>query len=96
MIEGTENTIVMRRFAVFGGACYYACGGFHDYIGSFDTLEEAEWIATLTHEIHPDIDRQEDNFEWWHIFDMTERAIVKTSECQAHGAPDASPRLDAE
>ena len=33
--------IVMRRFAVFGGECYYAKGGFHDYKRSLDTLDEA-------------------------------------------------------
>ena len=97
--EGSESVpvhaVVMRRFAVFAGPCYYASGGLHDYIGSFDTLSEAESVAAETHQIHPEIDRQEDDFEWWHIFDMDERRIVKRSEFQGYGAPNDDPTLDA-
>lgn len=85
---------VKCRFLVFGGDVYYASGGFHDYMGSFDTLEEAERFANATHQVHPKIDRQEDNYEWWHIFDMAERRIVKHSEFQGYGAPNGPPRLD--
>ena len=88
------DSIVMRRFAVFAGPCYYASGGFHDYVGSFDTLEDAVAVAAATHQIHPEIDRQADDFEWWHIFDMTERKIVRRSECQGYGAPNDGPTLD--
>lgn len=32
---------MIKRFVVMGGSVYYACGGFEDYIDSFDTKEEA-------------------------------------------------------
>ena len=85
---------VERRFLVFGGDVYYASGGFHDYVGSFDTLAEAERAATATHQVHPEINRQEDDFEWWHIFDMVEKKIVRISEYQGYGAPNDFPELD--
>lgn len=96
MSEQPESvaSVVMRRFAVFGGACYYASGGFHDYIGSFDTIEDAERVASATHQLHSGTDRQEDDYEWWHIVDMTERRVVKRSRCQAYGAADDDPQLD--
>lgn len=34
-----------KRFVVMGGMTYYASGGFEDYLGSFDTKEEADAFA---------------------------------------------------
>ena len=32
----------MKRYLLFGGHVYYPRGGWRDFIGSFDTVEEAE------------------------------------------------------
>lgn len=35
-------TWATKQFVLMGGQKYYACGGFEDFLGSFDTREEAE------------------------------------------------------
>lgn len=32
----------MTKYLLFGGEKYYPCGGFRDFMGSFDSLEEAK------------------------------------------------------
>ena len=32
----------MKRFLAFRGAIHYAAGGMNDFLGDFDTLEEAK------------------------------------------------------
>ena len=32
----------MKRYLVFGGAAYYPGGGWSDFVGAFDSLEEAQ------------------------------------------------------
>lgn len=48
----------MKRFLLFGGDKYYACGGWADFLGSFDSVEEAlaqpkqEWRHVIdTHQL---------------------------------------------
>ena len=36
----------MKRFLLFCHDCYYPCGGWSDYEGSFDTAEEAMAFKT--------------------------------------------------
>ena len=59
----------MKRYLLFTFQNYYPCGGFEDYINSFDTIEEAYnyWINI------PSIDR-ETNLQ---IVDYTTLKIVK-------------------
>lgn len=83
----------MERFIVFGGHCYYAAGGLHDFVGSFETIEEAVEAATATEKVHPYIDRQQDVYEWWHILDAATGKIAGRSIYQAHGAANADPTL---
>jgi hypothetical protein len=52
----------MKPYLVFAGDVYYPLGGFDDFKGSFDTLEEAQ--AAIP----------EDDFTWGHI--VHEGAIV--------------------
>lgn len=35
----------MKRYHVFAGDTYYPGGGSADYVGSYETLEEAEQVA---------------------------------------------------
>lgn len=32
----------MKRYALFAGACYYASGGWADFVDSFDSVEDAQ------------------------------------------------------
>jgi hypothetical protein len=72
----------MRRYLVFGGHCYYASGGFRDFLGDFDNLKDAEAITNASEEI-----------EWWHIFDLNNKEIV-SSHSMAHDADRVSKVFD--
>lgn len=63
----------MRRFVLFGGDIYYAAGGFHDYIMSFDTLDEAILFAQSTHESYPGSPTQCENFCLAHFSEWTKK-----------------------
>jgi len=81
----------MKRFVLFGGPVYYAAGGFSDFVGSFDTVDEARHVAEtkICEVISPELE-----CEWWHIFDMVEHKIVGKSEYQGYGASNDGPSLD--
>lgn len=52
----------MKQYLLFGGAVYYPSGGFEDFRGSFDTLEEAQAKVK-------ELDL-EDQYSWYHIVDV--------------------------
>lgn len=68
----------MKQFLLFGGEVYYACGGFHDFVGDYDTkeaaieaaLKEDSWGLTL---------------QWWHVFDTQLSKVVVESERKPYG-----------
>ncbi len=49
----------MKRFLLFDGDTYYPAGGWHDFAGSFDTLDEAQAEA------------KNRGADWFHIVDST-------------------------
>lgn len=53
-------------FLLFAGDTYYACGGGHDFVGSFESLEDA-------------IEAGENlkGRDWWHVFDVEIGKVVK-------------------
>lgn len=59
----------LKRFLVFGGSRYYPSGGWEDFKGSFDTLEE----CTKPKDIDGDIYWT----DWWHIVDTEAGQIIK-------------------
>lgn len=64
----------MKRYLVFHGDVYYASGGWDDFIGSFDVLDEAIAAAPRS------------DFTWWHVVDTENEAgprIVASGEEQA-------------
>ena len=69
----------MRRFWLFGGNDYYATGGFHDFIGSFNTLDDAVKEGETR------------SVEWWHVFDSESQEIAGQSEYQAYGSGEFPP-----
>ena len=50
----------VKRFVAFAGDDYYPCGGWGDFIGSFDTMPEAKAAA----------DAQERAGKWSHVVDL--------------------------
>lgn len=61
----------MKRYLLFSGTTYYPCGGWADFQGDFDTIEEAEKAYRLE---NPE---DEDLFTWMHIFDLEDRSFVR-------------------
>lgn len=54
----------MKRYLLFCGDKYYPYGGWDDFRGAFDTLEEAREAAVPTRTIYGD-----PSHDWWHIVD---------------------------
>lgn len=54
------------RFLLFAGDTYYACGGGHDFVDSFENLECAI-------EAGQNIKGR----DWWHVFDVEAGKVVK-------------------
>ena len=64
----------MKNYLTFYGDCYYPCGGMKDFIGDFDTIEQAKEAITMAHLINRPEDKE---FEWawasiWSIIDRLE------------------------
>ena len=51
----------MKRFLIFAGDLHYPTGGWYDFEGDFDTLEDAK-TALLNI-----------NCDWWHIVDTVRK-----------------------
>lgn len=58
----------MKQYLLFAYAGYYPSGGWHDFCGDFDTIEDA-----LLHLV--DMDRY--YAEFWHIIDSNDMKCVK-------------------
>lgn len=57
----------MKRFMLFFGDRYYPQGGMRDFIGSYNTIEEA---------VEKTLDQIND-YDWFHIYDIETQEIVK-------------------
>ena len=79
-------------FMLFGSQdCYYASGGWHDFLGTYAALDEAK-DAARKWRIRQEWMDDEDfaavrPIEWWHVVDASSGRIVAGSKVQAHGAP---------
>lgn len=62
------------RYILFGGDFYYAKGGYHDIVSCGEGLGELEQKAN-----------NNEDLDWWHIYDTSTGNIVKASKFQAHG-----------
>lgn len=54
----------MKRYMLFGGSEYYPLGGFNDFLGAFNSKEDA-----LSEAIRQDCD-------WYHVIDSVEMKCV--------------------
>jgi len=84
------SAAVARRFVLLGGECYYAAGGFNDFLSSHDTLE----AALVEAKRRVDSAWSRESVDWWHVWDCGTNSVVAVSDYQAHGASDKGPTLD--
>lgn len=61
----------MKRYLLFASLHYYPTGGWHDYIDSFDLVDEA-----ITYFKENRIAKQ---LEWFHVVDSKNREIICNS-----------------
>ena len=73
----------MNNFMLFGGEFYYAKGGLNDWLGTFNSLEEAFEYKKIQ---YPEYTYRE--LDWYQVFDKTSMEIVARSEHYAHGNDD--------
>lgn len=71
------STFPIKQFCLMGGAVYYACGGFEDYIDSFDAEDEAREVMNKWLEDKGD-------YYWAHVID------TKTGKGFQRGEPEAT------
>lgn len=64
-------------YLLFAGSTYYASGGAHDYQAAFPTRDDATAQGEAL--------RNDDRCDWWHVFGLSEQAIVAQSPTQAYG-----------
>lgn len=62
----------MKRFLAFYGDCYYPRGGMGDFLGGFDSKEEAIKAIADKHQSEDWSD------QWAHIYDLELRSEVWT------------------
>jgi hypothetical protein len=53
----------MKRYLVFAGDDYYPCGGWDDFVGSWETIEEVREAMNGRLKIPGD------GWQWWHAVD---------------------------
>ena len=81
----------VKRFILLGGKTHYACGGFHDFISSHDSLQSAVVEANLALVATMKSGRL---IDWFHVWDCKESNVVACSLSQAYGAPDETPAME--
>jgi hypothetical protein len=65
----------MNRYLLFAGSRYYPSGGFRDFIGSFDTIEDAE--------SHGSSERFD--YDLWQVVDLSIGQVVKEGQSSIYG-----------
>ena len=63
---------------LFGGEQYYACGGMHDLLGVYPSVDAAKAAAVEA--------EQQGRVEWWQIVDAAEGVMLAQSEWLPYGA----------
>jgi len=61
-----------KMYILFGGEHYYPGGGFYDYIGTSDLVQELKDHAKI-------LEKKERYFDWWHIVDSDTWKIIDDS-----------------
>lgn len=71
----------MKRFAAFRGDVYYPMRGLGDYVGSFDTADDAIAAAKAKSADGYRDEYEEDTYEWWVVYDTS--TDPPTLECKS-------------
>ncbi len=58
----------MKRYLLFIGHDYYPCGGWDDFVGDFDSAEQAKVSIEYG--------------DWWHIIDTADQSRVGEGQCR--------------
>lgn len=75
--EKKQNNRIMKRYWLFEQQQYYPNGGMLDFVGDFDTVEEAEDARTVKFNRHvPDTNKFRERDTGYHILDTQERKIT--------------------
>ena len=79
-IDGEISNGMQKRFLVFGGECYYAAGGFNDFIEGFDLALDAV--------VHCEKTQNGDEWDdrWYQVFDSKTNQVIWSSENEPYGA----------
>ncbi len=64
----------MKRFMAFYGSVYYPSGGMDDFVGDFDSMEEA--LEAINRKNAEGSDEVRWRYAWAHIYDTESRAEV--------------------
>lgn len=64
----------MKRYALFSGDYYYPNGGWDDFKGTFDTINEALAAHTV------------EEYSWFHVVDLTTGEKVVIADGALHGS----------
>lgn len=72
----------MKRFLVFAGSNYYPCGGWSDFVGAYDSLEEARAAAEERKTLGQAYEARGQTFrctpdDWAHVVDLEQMAEVR-------------------
>lgn len=62
----------MNRFLLFGGASLYPSGGWDDFKGDFETIDQAMASGAQIH--------RDGEIDWWHVVDITKMEIIKINK----------------
>ena len=73
----------MNWYWLFGGEQHYACGGMHDLIDVYPSIDSARAAAVEVERLG--------RVEWWHIVDASFGVIVAQSECLPYGGERICP-----
>lgn len=57
----------MKRYWLFSGQIYYPGGGMDDFIGSYDTVDEAKAVFPAEDDYR---------YSWAHIFDFEKELVI--------------------
>ena len=59
----------MKRYLLFAGEAYYPNGGIEDFIGAFDTVQEAEVEAQFRYPSNLYYTAGRPKYDWWQVVD---------------------------
>ena len=95
--HGVISNGMQKRFLVLGGECYYAAGGFNDFIESFDLAFDAVLYCEQTDQIELPLEQwqydlketpKKINLEWYQVFDSKTNQIIWSSTKEPLGADE--------